>query len=637
MFGVFLGRWVHWDPPLATATVSWIDLRTAPASWTLATGTKLPIVGAHPLLATIQSFLSAALDHDAAPHVWRCFLSPCTRDTLFISASEAVAARAWDRGGAFPCEPELGALLSAARDHGALRLTTLEGLRAAAPSLAAPAPSLWPPQLGAAWFDEDALLWRPAPARPRVRHDDACLVGARAGASMQEVLDSGVFREALATVPELPLAVCTVARRDASLVSALSVPTILVLDPDAPYQDTRVLTPRALMSMTVFRLAPRDYAAWAAANPPLAADPVRARTLLVRATQNPSIAVPPHQLVWRAVVHTDDIAPLAAAQRRVVVDLSGTTFTARRVLPWVAPECFIDDSRAWIVPFPHAVTLQIQMVSPNGWERRPRAPREAHMAAFGLARTAAGEWTAPAFWHAVLKRRLDFSLHKGHIDDCLDGFARDQARALCSDAPPQCSVCCDAPCGVLLDACGHSFCIGCTTRMLELRSHGEAARCPVCRAPFAVDTRTWIRTQGRPDPKPVLSRQTAIERLTRRNPSTLVVFADAETAAAGRPWVTNADAVVHVLGEPLPARAFDKLVLTWAWMSVGATGCAAPLTAVHRVIQACAAPNSTVVVVCDTPEEDATDVLNWTRELATAYPRMGVTSKYARDEDVELS
>lgn len=633
VFGIFLGRWVHWSPPAATATVKWIDaIRPA---WLLSNDTRLPLHGAnqHPLLARLQLFLSAAMDVDAPPFVWRCFVSPCTRDTLFISVSDPVAARCLEKTGALPCESELSALLSAARDHQAFRLTTLDTLRPAAPNLAAPAPSAWPPQVATAWFDERALQWRPNPARPHVSRQDASLVGARLGADMQEVLDSGLMREALASVPESGVGLRTVGVDSETLRTVLALPTILVLDPDAPYQDTRVLTPRALVSMTVFRLAPRDYEAWL--RTPDVDDTADGRKRLHRATTNLSVAVPPHAIEWRAVVHAAECTLPVTAQRRILVDTSGLTFTARRVLPWIAPSVSIDDTRAWVIPFSHVLTLQLYMTTPNGWERRPRAPRDAHMAAFGIGKTASGAWSSHAFWHSALKRPIDFSLHRAHVDACFDGFAREQALAVSSDAPPQCAVCCDAPCGVLLDACGHAFCIGCTTRMLEFSAPGDDARCAVCRAPFSAHSRTWIRKQGRSDPRPVLSRQTAIERVTRRIPSTLVVFADDETWGAGRGWVTNADAVVHVLGAELPARQFDKIVFTWGWMGAGATACADTHACVHRVVQRCAAPNATLVVLCDTSEEDASGLLEWTREFASVYTRMSVTSKYARDEDVE--
>ena len=83
------------------------------------------------------------------------------------------------------------------------------------------------------------------------------------------------------------------------------------------------------------------------------------------------------------------------------------------------------------------------------------------------------------------------------IEDCFEGFALESAREILSCNAPDCCICCTNKTSVVLEGCGHSFCMVCLCTMLEGTANQGQGKvwepCPNCRAPFSKDSMVQFR------------------------------------------------------------------------------------------------------------------------------------------------
>jgi hypothetical protein len=335
----------------------------------------------------------------------------------------------------------------------------------------------------------------------------------------------------------------------------------LVLDESALSVDARLLTPGNLERIKLLHMKPSEYYAWINAaeqkyNSMEAS--VMVREAVFKSVMDFRFTPPPFMYQWRlfaknSLTNLNGSVPLsdwscillnsnALDYARKSFSLDTLTEIRRCQVKGSMKFEFMNslERSMFKCPFPKKFKVRIYTCEPlHSFEKQLEKgfkdkPMDHFMASLGYLRVKTSEgiikkWSEEQFNLRI--RKSGGFIYSDFIEECFSGFALESAKQIVSANPPDCCVCCSNPVNVLLDTCGHSYCLVCLSTMLDSVTGAVVESCPTCRSSFTKDSlvqfRAYKTTRRKSKENSDLTRRRALGILLKR-PQPLE---DSETSA----------------------------------------------------------------------------------------------------------
>lgn len=430
---------------------------------------------------------------------------------------------------------------------------------------------------------------------------------------------------------------------------SLRTPTVLVIDPAAPFLDTRILSLQQINSQPFLRIRLSDMQAWMNQTQVPSFNGTCSSVLSLRkgiaaADADGRFSLHPYHLHWKAAVW-----PLGTVFQGRVPRADWVFAVSTSPEGWATgfvhstpqfdhlraqlrhgdglPEFWDMVARnSWRLPLQKKrLMIRLQFYEVSAAERAVfRNTRNRMMSSFGLVEKADGSWSAKAGMLRLLKR--DGVLPADRLESCLEGFPLTNALELLHTTKPQCIICATHPCNAFLDLCGHTFCDTCLTQHV---THGGTS-CPVCRAELTETGWTQVRrtTSRRVDSGGTFSKQEQVVSLSQNlRGSKCFVMPNAATAEQVLSWLgtLSNDVMLACPGDFVPHTAqFDHLICTTALLPS-----ATCITLLHKLMQKHSTDTTTLhVLVASRTATVAQEETDWVREFSRCYSHMIEMSSY---------
>lgn len=307
----------------------------------------------------------------------------------------------------------------------------------------------------------------------------------------------------------------------------------LVLDEDAPKVDTRLLTPGNLEILEVLFMTSQDYFQWVSASREKYSSlesSVWLREAVHKSTMDFRFSPPPFMYIWKVFVCNSKLkrenyvmnpcsewsclALNSNAMEYCRKSIGYETLHQVRTssFPLFFRECerfeYFNalESSMLRVPFTKSFVITVHKCDVgHAYEKNfekvfKDKPADSFMASMGFLRKPQTmafiplkeEWDAKQFNLRI--RKTAGYIYSDFIEDCFEGFSLDNAKNIISSNPNECVICCTNSVNVLLESCGHSFCLNCINTMLDTgSSQNDILRkvqepCPNCRTMFSKDS-----------------------------------------------------------------------------------------------------------------------------------------------------
>lgn len=457
-----------------------------------------------------------------------------------------------------------------------------------------------------------------------------------ATASWYTSLCTSSFYEVVNKIPTLP-----------AFSLSYRVPTILVVDSQAPPINYKILTLEVLKSLQYLRITPDTFRKWNNERLLITLDGtttaiMELRKVLTTIEFSPRYCLHPSNIHWRSMIIEDGLSfqgyiPKAdwyflinSSTKSWVTgiheDISQLRNCIKKILQKeILPEQWEQIRRtSWRIPLLKK-RLMIRLIFYNSSviERSmTRETLEPMYTSFGLVQLPNKEWSSKAGLLRLYKK--DGILASEHLDDCLEGFALENAKVLMQANKPQCIICATNFCNTFLDNCGHSFCESCVQTLLNT----NIVTCPSCRTEIQGTTQIRRATPRKQETLQFSKKQQLVTLIQNLKGTIAIVVPDEICHEQVLEWLKN------YLTENIYVLHKDSYVPKIQYDHVLCSTCILPdifvLDILHFILQNYSTDCTTMhVLVGKGTNADEEEDHKWVKEFSKCYSNMIEMSSYS--------
>lgn len=426
--------------------------------------------------------------------------------------------------------------------------------------------------------------------------------------------------------------------------SRLSLRTALLLSSEFKRKDLRCLTVEALQKLDFLELHTDDYKLWFQETD--REDPIRLRVDVQASQIHGFVRLRPRQLRFKALaVHSTDVptlqhilpafdwgfvvttssaswsscSPTLREEQVAIAQLSAASIAQTfHTVGQFQPLLSATMERSWQVGGLEPLLIRETFYEISPHELSVFKGHHPVLASFGLAGSPPTEAKAKLLLYkqgGVLASEL--------LEECFSGFLLQSAQTLMSPSKPECVICAARPCTLLLDTCGHTFCMGCICTHQTM----GGTTCPACQTPLAEEeSARWTTPKRMKAEKKSFSKETHLASLTRQLRGSILVIVPSEACLqVARRWSARADieyATLESLPESLPNRKIDHFLLASCLVESQAK-----INVLDALVQGLRSASATLHILRGRAEQ-FTEEADWIPRFVQSYPRCSLMSCY---------
>jgi hypothetical protein len=425
------------------------------------------------------------------------------------------------------------------------------------------------------------------------------------------------------------------------------VPTVLIIDTHAPNVNHKALTMEVLNSQQFLRMSPESFRKWnhesvLASLDGTTTSVMEMRKLLSTIEFAPRLALHPSQIHWRAVVFEDHLIfngriPLAdwfflihSSTKSWVTGIHEDIGSLKSCLTKIARRGILPEHwelikrTSWRLPLQKKrLMVRLLFYDITSTERSMlKESKDSLFTSFGLVQLPNETWSSKAGLFRLYKK--DGVLSSDYLDQCLEGFALENAKVLLNGSSSKCIICTTTNCNIFLDSCGHTYCDSCIKSYASMGGN----TCPSCRNPFNDGQWSQIRrSTPRKQESLQFSKKDQILTLTNNLKGDIaIVVPNQDIKDQVLSWIGNLNPHLYLFDIDSfvsGSLKFDHLICTTALVPD-----VHMIEQMHQILQNNSTDCTSMHVLVGKTASDEEEDYKWVREFTKAYSNMIEMSSY---------
>jgi Zinc finger, C3HC4 type (RING finger) len=429
------------------------------------------------------------------------------------------------------------------------------------------------------------------------------------------------------------------------------VPTVLIIDYRAPTINYKVLTMEILKSQQYLRINPETYRKWHQERileslDGSATSIIQIRKLLSNVEFAPRLAIHPSLIHWRAVVFEDRLvfnACVPSADWFFLINSSTKSWVTgyhedvvslknciqKLTKKEVYPEHWdLIKRTSWRLPLQKKrLMIRLLFYDISNVERlMMKESKDPLFTSFGLVQLQNETWSSKAGLFRLYKK--DGILSSEYLDQCLEGFALENAKVLLNGTQPKCIICCTNNCNTFLDSCGHTFCDTC------VKSHVSVGgtNCPVCRCVLRDGEWSQIRrsTPRKQETFQFSKKQQIVTLVTNLKGNIAVIVPNQDCKDQVLSWIDTSEERLYVFD--IDSFVHDSYKFDHVICSTSLVPDIHMLEILHQILQNNSTDCTSMHVLVGKNGNGEEEDYKWVREFSKAYSNMIEMSSYIETE-----